>query len=100
MLSIQTVQLAHPDVGRLTLGNLCSPCLPPPQLLRTGGLGELSSAPLWGREGLSDDELISEFQKECRIIRQGLEGDLCKVRGLLGYLDKMCGANEEFLGPK
>ena len=25
--------------------------------------------------------MVSEFQKECRIIRQALEGDLCKVGG-------------------
>lgn len=50
-----------------------------PQLLRTGELGQLSGTPLWSREGLDGDELISEFQKECRIIRRGLEGDLTKV---------------------
>ncbi|GAB4819330.1 hypothetical protein N2152v2_006376 [Parachlorella kessleri] len=48
------------------------------ELLRTSGLSSLSSTPLWSREGLADDDLISEFQQECRIIRRGLDGDLCK----------------------
>ncbi len=61
----------------------CTTAAPPAhcllQLLRTSEWGALSSTPLWAREGLAEDELISEFQKECRIIRRGLDGDLCKA---------------------
>lgn len=52
------------------------------QLLRTQEDGPLNKTPLWERDDLaSPEELIREFQRECRLVRKGVDGDLVKVRG-------------------
>ena len=52
------------------------PCV---QLLRTTGMTALSSRPLWDRGELSHDELLAEYERECGIVRRGIDGDLTKV---------------------
>ncbi|KAL6007822.1 hypothetical protein ACLOJK_033324 [Asimina triloba] len=39
----------------------------------------LASTPVWAREFCSSEELITEFCRECRIVRKGLAGDLKKA---------------------
>lgn len=50
------------------------------QLLHVPEDGPLQSTPLWARPGLTDERLVQEFRRECRIIRKGMDGDLVKVR--------------------
>ena len=38
--------------------------------------------PVWRRQDLNDSQLIAEFQREARVIRKGVSGDLIKVRTL------------------
>ncbi|XP_057952540.1 uncharacterized protein LOC131146777 [Malania oleifera] len=49
------------------------------ELLRTSTDAPLASAPVWARDISSSEELISEFCRECRIVRKGLAGDLKKA---------------------
>ncbi|KAI4302834.1 hypothetical protein MLD38_038535 [Melastoma candidum] len=49
------------------------------ELLRTATEAPLSSTPIWARSFNSSEEFISEFCRECRIVRQGLAGDLKKA---------------------
>ena len=49
------------------------------QLLRSAEGGPLSAIPLWDRDDLDASDLILEFQRECRVIRKGIDGDLLKV---------------------
>lgn len=56
------------------------------QLLRSGPDSPLHPVPLWGRPGLAggrccDAALVREFRREARVVREGMEGDLIKVRG-------------------
>ncbi|KAH9647760.1 P-loop containing nucleoside triphosphate hydrolases superfamily protein [Citrus sinensis] len=39
----------------------------------------LSSSPVWARNFSSSEELVTEFVRECRIVRKGLAGDLKKA---------------------
>ncbi|KAA3460427.1 P-loop containing nucleoside triphosphate hydrolases superfamily protein isoform 1 [Gossypium australe] len=39
----------------------------------------LASTPVWARDFSSSEELITEFCRECRIVRKGLNGDLKKA---------------------
>ncbi|KAF5947698.1 hypothetical protein HYC85_013655 [Camellia sinensis] len=39
----------------------------------------LASSPVWARDFNSPEELITEFCRECRIVRKGLAGDLKKA---------------------
>ncbi|KAL4280056.1 hypothetical protein GQ457_03G015950 [Hibiscus cannabinus] len=39
----------------------------------------LGSTPVWERDFISSEELITEFCQECRIVRKGLNGDLKKA---------------------
>ncbi|XP_020259311.1 uncharacterized protein LOC109835716 isoform X1 [Asparagus officinalis] len=39
----------------------------------------LASTPVWARDFNSSEELITEFCRECRIVRKGLAGDLKKA---------------------
>ncbi|KAH9332006.1 hypothetical protein KI387_004114, partial [Taxus chinensis] len=39
----------------------------------------LASTPVWAREFSSSEELVTEFCRECRIVRKGLAGDLKKA---------------------
>ncbi|XP_038888801.1 uncharacterized protein LOC120078587 isoform X2 [Benincasa hispida] len=39
----------------------------------------LTSTPVWARDFSSPEELITEFCRECRIVRKGLAGDLKKA---------------------
>ncbi|GER35075.1 P-loop containing nucleoside triphosphatehydrolases superfamily protein [Striga asiatica] len=39
----------------------------------------LTSSPVWARDFSSSEELITEFCRECRIVRKGLAGDLKKA---------------------
>lgn len=49
------------------------------ELLRTSTDAPLGSTPVWAREFSSSEELITEFCRECRIVRKGLAGDLKKA---------------------
>ncbi|KAL4557167.1 hypothetical protein LXL04_035339 [Taraxacum kok-saghyz] len=49
------------------------------ELLRTSTDAPLASSPLLARDFSSSDELITEFCRECRIVRKGLAGDLKKA---------------------
>ncbi|KAL6580578.1 hypothetical protein OROMI_008602 [Orobanche minor] len=53
------------------------------ELLRTATewvfLAPLTSSPVWARDFSSSEELITEFCRECRIVRKGLAGDLKKA---------------------
>ncbi|XP_076944822.1 uncharacterized protein LOC143615618 [Bidens hawaiensis] len=49
------------------------------ELLRTSTDAPLTSSPIWAREFSSSEELITEFCRECRIVRKGLAGDLKKA---------------------
>ncbi|MCD7452337.1 hypothetical protein HAX54_016265 [Datura stramonium] len=49
------------------------------ELLRTSTDAPLASSPVWARDFSSSEELITEFCRECRIVRKGLAGDLKKA---------------------
>lgn len=49
------------------------------ELLRTSTEAPLVSTPVWARDFSSPEELITEFCRECRIVRKGLAGDLRKA---------------------
>ncbi|KAB2053735.1 hypothetical protein ES319_A12G208000v1 [Gossypium barbadense] len=49
------------------------------ELLRTATDAPLASTPVWARDFSSSEELITEFCRECRIVRKGLNGDLKKA---------------------
>ncbi|KAH7288858.1 hypothetical protein KP509_31G047000 [Ceratopteris richardii] len=49
------------------------------ELIRTSTDAPLSSEPIWEREFKSHEELLTEFARECRILRKGLNGDLKKA---------------------
>ncbi|XP_043718249.1 uncharacterized protein LOC122666174 isoform X2 [Telopea speciosissima] len=49
------------------------------ELLRTSTDAPLVSTPVWARDFSSSEELITEFCRECRIVRKGLAGDLKKA---------------------
>ncbi|MED6198823.1 hypothetical protein PIB30_070108 [Stylosanthes scabra] len=49
------------------------------ELLRTSTDAPLSSTPVWTRDFSSSEELITEFCRECRVVRKGLAGDLKKA---------------------
>ncbi|XP_061353525.1 uncharacterized protein LOC133298261 isoform X2 [Gastrolobium bilobum] len=49
------------------------------ELLRTSTDAPLASTPVWAREFSSSEELITEFCRECRVVRKGLAGDLKKA---------------------
>ncbi|BAT91324.1 hypothetical protein LR48_Vigan08g210100 [Vigna angularis] len=49
------------------------------ELLRTSTDAPLASNPVWAREFGSPEELITEFCRECRVVRKGLAGDLKKA---------------------
>ncbi|XP_009787843.2 P-loop NTPase domain-containing protein LPA1 homolog 2-like isoform X2 [Nicotiana sylvestris] len=49
------------------------------ELLRTSTDAPLASSPVWGRDFSSPEEIITEFCRECRIVRKGLAGDLKKA---------------------
>ncbi|OIV99685.1 hypothetical protein TanjilG_17495 [Lupinus angustifolius] len=49
------------------------------ELLRTSTDAPLVSTPIWARDFSSSEELITEFCRECRVVRKGLAGDLKKA---------------------
>ncbi|XP_027355144.1 uncharacterized protein LOC113865024 isoform X2 [Abrus precatorius] len=49
------------------------------ELLRTSTDAPLASTPVWARDFGSPEELITEFCRECRVVRKGLAGDLKKA---------------------
>ena len=49
------------------------------ELLRTSTDAPLASSPVWSRDFNSSEELITEFCRECRVVRKGLGGDLKKA---------------------
>ncbi|XP_050387495.1 uncharacterized protein LOC126803801 [Argentina anserina] len=49
------------------------------ELLRTSTDAPLASTPIWARDFSSSEELITEFCRECRVVRKGLDGDLKKA---------------------
>ncbi|KAK9159591.1 hypothetical protein Syun_005932 [Stephania yunnanensis] len=67
-------QLAH----RLNLPNVLQTDMVY-ELLRTSTDAPLVSTPVWARDFGSAEELITEFCRECRIVRKGLAGDLKKA---------------------
>nr|GMD55566.1 2-phosphoglycerate kinase [Ipomoea batatas] len=75
-------------VGKSTISSLLAQRLNLPnvlktemvyELLRTSTDAPLSSTPVWARDFNSSDELITEFCRECRVVRKGLAGDLNKA---------------------
>ncbi|KAK9831529.1 hypothetical protein WJX81_006265 [Elliptochloris bilobata] len=48
------------------------------ELLRSAEDSPLAAAPLWERQGLAPGALVGEFQRECRVVRKGVDGDLHK----------------------
>lgn len=53
-----------------------------PQLLRADNQSRLPQVPLWARQGVCcDAALVGDFRQEATVVRQGMEGDLIKVRG-------------------
>jgi hypothetical protein len=48
-------------------------------VLGLGNSAPLASTPVWARDFASPQELITEFSRECRIVRKGLDGDLKKA---------------------
>lgn len=49
------------------------------QLLQASPAAPLNAAPLWRRGDLSTDELMAEYQRECSVVRRGIDADLGKV---------------------
>ncbi|XP_031483967.1 uncharacterized protein LOC116253331 isoform X2 [Nymphaea colorata] len=49
------------------------------ELLRTSTDAPLASTPVWARDFKSQEELVTEFCRECRVVRKGLAGDLKKA---------------------
>lgn len=49
------------------------------QLLRTSKDKPLHKRPLWERPDLDHAQLISEFQRECHVVRRSIDGDLVKA---------------------
>ncbi|XP_010264321.1 PREDICTED: uncharacterized protein LOC104602358 isoform X2 [Nelumbo nucifera] len=49
------------------------------ELLRTSTDAPLASVPVWAQDFSSSKELITEFCRECRVVRKGLAGDLKKA---------------------
>ncbi|TVU48694.1 hypothetical protein EJB05_08339 [Eragrostis curvula] len=49
------------------------------ELLRTSTDAPLTSVPVWARDFNTPEELITEFCRECRVVRKGLAGDLKKA---------------------
>ncbi|CAK9218730.1 unnamed protein product [Sphagnum troendelagicum] len=49
------------------------------ELLRTSTDAPLASTPVWARDFASPEELVKEFNRECRIVQKGLEGDIKKA---------------------
>ncbi|KAF0935825.1 hypothetical protein E2562_036309 [Oryza meyeriana var. granulata] len=72
--SIIATQLA----GRLNLPNVLQTDMVY-ELLRTSMDAPLTSVPVWARDFDSPEELITEFCRECRVVRKGLAGDLKKA---------------------
>ncbi|KAK9815940.1 hypothetical protein WJX72_012313 [[Myrmecia] bisecta] len=48
-------------------------------LIRLSEDSPLQQTPLWERSELPPTHLVNEFQRECRIVRKGVEGDLIKA---------------------
>uniref|UniRef100_A0A0D9Z0T9 2-phosphoglycerate kinase n=1 Tax=Oryza glumipatula TaxID=40148 RepID=A0A0D9Z0T9_9ORYZ len=64
--------------GRLNLPNVLQTDMVY-ELLRTSTDAPLTSVPVWARDFDSPEELITEFCRECRVVRKGLAGDLKKA---------------------
>ncbi|KAG8100829.1 hypothetical protein GUJ93_ZPchr0013g34903 [Zizania palustris] len=64
--------------GRLNLPNVLQTDMVY-ELLRTSTDAPLTSVPVWARDFNSPEELITEFCRECRVVRKGLAGDLKKA---------------------
>ncbi|CAA0834566.1 P-loop containing nucleoside triphosphate hydrolases superfamily protein [Striga hermonthica] len=62
---------------RLNLPNVLQ--VKPLFLLDISYIAPLTSSPVWARDFSSSEELITEFCRECRIVRKGLAGDLKKA---------------------
>ncbi|XP_024401627.1 uncharacterized protein [Physcomitrium patens] len=79
-------------VGKSTLATQLAQRLNLPNVLQTDMVYELlrtssdalnsaplASKPVWSRDFASSEELVTEFCRECRIVRKGLDGDLKKA---------------------
>ncbi|XP_024400920.1 uncharacterized protein [Physcomitrium patens] len=79
-------------VGKSTLATQLAQRLNLPNVLQTDMVYELlrtttdhvnsaplASTPVWARDFASSEELITEFCRECRVVRKGLDGDLKKA---------------------
>lgn len=49
------------------------------QLLQSSKMTSLARESLWEREDLTSEQLLAEYQAECRVVRQGINGDLTKA---------------------
>lgn len=49
------------------------------QLLRSADDIPMNGKPLWERSDLDDTQLVTEFQRDCQVVRRGIDGDLVKV---------------------
>lgn len=61
----------------------------------------LASTPVWDRDFASSEELVTEFCRECRIVRKGLDGDLKKAMkdGKPVIIEVSCPHSPRRLGP-
>jgi hypothetical protein len=73
--------LAQQVAARLNLPNVLQTdiiC----DLLRLSEDSPLCRVPLWERGDLGETQLLGEFQRECAMVRKGIDGDLLKVAGV------------------
>ena len=49
------------------------------QLLRSADDMPMNGKPLWERSDLDATQLVTEFQRECQVVRRSIDGDLVKV---------------------
>lgn len=50
------------------------------QLLQRSADSPLNTSPLWLRTTLSDSALFSEYQRECCVVRKGVDREISKVQ--------------------
>ncbi|AQL10248.1 P-loop containing nucleoside triphosphate hydrolase superfamily protein [Zea mays] len=65
--------------GKSTIATQLAQRLNLPNVLQTDMVAPLTSVPVWARDFNSPEELITEFCRECRVVRKGLAGDLKKA---------------------
>jgi 2-phosphoglycerate kinase len=64
------------------------------ELLRTSTDAPLTSVPVWARDFNSPEELITEFCRECRVVRKGMQCFMTeKVLCSANVIDILSGQN-------